>query len=598
MRVILFLFTLLLTNNQSSTAQINWEWANPPTTSNSLLTVNVFDSLKIMGFGEAGTILKTTDFGFSWKIEYQTQIIEDINGSFFSDENDGFVCCNNGKLYFTKDGADSWIEHPSITTKSLNDIHFNDTSLGAISGDSGIVLISTDKGKIWQKVLTPTHKNLNGIFVGKKVITAVGDSGLILQSVSEGKYWKLRNRNTQFDLNAVAFYDNNFGIAGGDSGTVLITSDGGLNWTKDKIAKGRHIFDVIIKSEGEVICASERGLTARTDIKMINWQNRYTGSIYDLLAINIIGDNYGAIVGQYGNLHSTKNGFKNIYFFFDHSHSTYKNLFDVKMGSENFAITVGWNGTLMQTLDYCSSWYKASAKGADEYRGIEILDDSICWAVGEDGSIRYSENKGESWDAVYSQVKNNLNDVKFFNPSHGLIAGNEGTIFETNNGGEDWEKIDLKLNDDLNSVSFSSDGYPLVVGDSGLFITKYNGKWNLERIDPKKDLLCIDEYNGEIIVGGESGLILRSTNGGSSWINISAGTTIENLNGIKLFSDDLSMIVGNKGTVLISRDAGSTWQNVHIPTNNDLYGIDIFSEDRGIVVGLHGTVLKFRLGEK
>ncbi len=594
MRVIIFLFALLIAVNQSSQAQVEWKWANPPTTSNSLFTVNVIDSLKIMGFGEAGTILKTTDFGVSWNIEYQTQISEDINGSFFFDENEGFVCCSKGKIYFTQDGADSWIEHPSITTKTLNDIHFNDYGFGAISGDSGTVLISADKGTKWRKIVTGANKNLNGIFVGKKMITAVGDSGLILHSANKGRSWEFRKSNTQFDLTAVAFFDENFGIAGGDSGTVLITSDGGINWTKNKIAKGRNIFDVIIKSDGEVICTSERGLTARTDIKKIDWQNRYTGSIYDLLAINIKGDNYGAIVGQYGNLHSTKNGFKNIYFFFDHSHSTYKNLFDVKMGSEHFAITVGWNGTLMQTLDYCGSWYKASAKGADEYRGIEILDDSICWAVGEDGSIRYSENKGETWDAVYSQVKNDLNDVKFFNQQYGLIVGNGGTLFETNNGGEDWEKIDLKLNDDLNSVSFSREGNPIVVGDSGLLINRNNDKWNLNRIHSNKDLLCIDEYNGEIIVGGESGLILRSTNGGSNWENISAGTTVENLNGMKLFSDDLFMVVGNNGTVLVSRDEGVTWQNFHIPTNNDLYGVDIFSEERGIVVGLHGTVLIFK----
>lgn len=96
--------------------------------------------------------------------------------------------------------------------------------------------------------------------------------------------------------------------------------------------------------------------------------------------------------------------------------------------------------------------------------------------------------------------------------------------------------------------------------------------------------------NTNIIAVGDSGLILRSQNTGTTFSIIASGT-FKNLNDVVFIDNSKGFIVGDGGTILKTLNGGLTWSQVTSNTNFDLNSID-FSGTNAIAVGSNGTILK------
>ena len=87
----------------------------------------------------------------------------------------------------------------------------------------------------WLNCATGIHED--GIFFGvsapsEKTIFVCGSNGMIYKSSDSGDNWIKQNISTKLTLNAIYFFDDNNGIAVGDSGLILYTSNGGLTGVK------------------------------------------------------------------------------------------------------------------------------------------------------------------------------------------------------------------------------------------------------------------------------------------------------------------------------------------------------------------------------
>jgi photosystem II stability/assembly factor-like uncharacterized protein len=90
---------------------------------------------------------------------------------------------------------------------------------------------------------------------------------------------------------------------------------------------------------------------------------------------------------------------------------------------------------------------------------------------------------------------------------------------------------------------------------------------------------------------GQSGKIVRTTNGGTSWTVLSSGTTTD-LNGIaRRSSDGLLVAVGGSGTIISSSDNGAIWTTDNSGTTQNLSRVS-FGGDIAWVVSANSTVLK------
>ncbi|MFN0157020.1 MAG: WD40/YVTN/BNR-like repeat-containing protein [Bacteroidota bacterium] len=90
---------------------------------------------------------------------------------------------------------------------------------------------------------------------------------------------------------------------------------------------------------------------------------------------------------------------------------------------------------------------------------------------------------------------------------------------------------------------------------------------------------------------GETGKILRTTNGGTLWFNQTSGTSTD-LFGIDFYDTDSGIAVGNGGTMLRTTNGGTNWNTLPQVTTGNLRGISFSSTLVGTVVGLSGNVLR------
>lgn len=103
------------------------------------------------------------------------------------------------------------------------------------------------------------------------------------------------------------------------------------------------------------------------------------------------------------------------------------------------------------------------------------------------------------------------------------------------------------------------------------------------------DVYCITP--NMVVVVGDSGVILKTTDGGANWIPKTAGTQ-QFLRRVQ-FADDLhGYAIGGAGTLLKTTDAGETWTAIATGTTNDLYGLSVWNENTFYISGTNGFIAR------
>ncbi|MFH1842224.1 MAG: YCF48-related protein [bacterium] len=114
--------------------------------------------------------------------------------------------------------------------------------------------------------------------------------------------------------------------------------------------------------------------------------------------------------------------------------------------------------------------------------------------------------------------------------------------------------------------------------------------WNLiaaGTVDLLHDVHFPDAGTGYIV--GDSGTILKSTNGGLAWAELVSGTSA-NLLGVHFTHPDTGTVVGYFGTILRTIDGGLNW-TPQTGTTRTLDDVQFLDRQHGFAVGRFGTFL-------
>lgn len=129
----------------------------------------------------------------------------------------------------------------------------------------------------------------------------------------------------------------------------------------------------------------------------------------------------------------------------------------------------------------------------------------------------------------------------------------------------EWEWQNPKPNgNDYNDAIYFSDGKIMLFGNSGVILRSTNGgnTWQTQYVDSVGRSIYeadfVDNNNGYIV--GTSGLMMKTTDGGNSWTNVSNGSTTT-LWYVDFFDANTGLITGASGTVLRTTDGGATWNS-------------------------------------
>jgi photosystem II stability/assembly factor-like uncharacterized protein len=116
--------------------------------------------------------------------------------------------------------------------------------------------------------------------------------------------------------------------------------------------------------------------------------------------------------------------------------------------------------------------------------------------------------------------------------------------------------------------------------------------WVIQTSGTNKSLwsVCFTDTNTVYAVG-DSGIILKTTNGGNKWTTQYSGTT-DTLKSVNFPDTDNGYAVGYNGTIIKTTDRGINWEIQTSGTIENLNSVYFPDIDTGYAVGVRGIILK------
>ena len=206
-------------------------------------------------------------------------------------------------------------------------------------------------------------------------------------------------------------------------------------------------------------------------------------------------------------------------------HPTEEDLVGVYFVNSSVGWVVGYNGTILRTLD--GEHWEPQSSGTDHtLKAINCVDENHCWAVGVGGVILRTEDGGQMWLPVESPVTDNLNAVDFINKDIGWAASHEGRVLRTLDGGRSWKKSEsgiilfphgLTSKGFLLAVKFANEKLGWVAGGGGLARTTDGGvTWEV-KIEEETFVGLVSRDGKNVWAIDEWGKNQCSNDGGQTW---------------------------------------------------------------------------------
>ena len=156
-----------------------------------------------------------------------------------------------------------------------------------------------------------------------------------------------------------------------------------------------------------------------------------------------------------------------------------------------------------------------------------------------------------------------------------------------------WDKISVTTSQTLNAIANPSASSIIIVGDSGTILKSSNNGSSFNKIlAPNVQHLKAVAFSSNNIgfAVGSAGTIIKSSNGGSVWSSVSSPSNVQ-LNAITFYDSSNGLIAGNNGCILKTVDAGAHWTNITPVTVYLLNKIYYLSGSSVIICGANGVVL-------
>ncbi len=254
---------------------LNWEHINTGTTPDDFFMGLHFINNEtgwlcggyMGGFGNS-KIIKTTNSGFNWSIQYYQTSTYFFN-IWFIDENTGFVVGFDGKFMFTSNGGVNWVDR-YVTGVDIWTIQFLNSNTGFIAGNLGMIRKTTDGGMSFSLMNSSTQLRIASIFFTDLFNGyAVCDSETVLKTTDGGLNWVSQKLGSNIGYESVFFINQNTGYAVGNwfeipTYKLIKTTNAGINWFTVQQGYGDPYFDIFFTDENTGWICGYNGLILKT----------------------------------------------------------------------------------------------------------------------------------------------------------------------------------------------------------------------------------------------------------------------------------------------------------------------------------------------
>ncbi|PKN97205.1 MAG: hypothetical protein CVU43_17575 [Chloroflexi bacterium HGW-Chloroflexi-5] len=309
------------------------------------------------------------------------------------------------------------------------------------------------------------------------------DSAAVLHTTDGGETFEVQI--TQFPCNAIHILNENEGYAGGKSGRVYHTTNGGDNW-------------IAIGSIGTTLLDISFPFDAGPN-NPIGYASGDNGTVYSITPQGVLNLNSQLVITLGGiSAPSDSNvwvcGGNRIYYYngtdFTSQFAPTGTFNDIHFINNQEGWVVGNGGIIGYTTDGGANW-DTQANPDNQNRslyGVFFLDANNGWAVSNGGLILHTTNGGTNWLIEGEGLSTAfLNGVHFTSPTNGYVVGNEKTLLkytEVSGVGES-EPMQFKIYPNPARKKFGVRSLEFVVNSGTLEIYDLNGRKLIEEQIPK-----------------------------------------------------------------------------------------------------------------
>ena len=285
--------------------------------------------------------------------------------------------------------------------------------------------------------------------------------------------WFSQTSGTPFiNLQSVFFISPLTGWVAGEGGTILKTTNGGINWASQNSGttyylRSVHFIDTVM---GLAAGGYNNRIILKTTDGGNNWSTKLTQSAGDIYTIQFttISTAWGIGITQF--LKSTDGGDSWVLQPTGGPYGFYSLFFP----TVSIGFTAGASGVIKKTINGGNNWNVVTTGTSEGLWAIHFTS-GIGWAVGNQGTIINSLDGGSNWNTQTSGVTVNLKTIFFITQSKGWTAGQGGTILHSTNGGNNWEPQNSGTSNELHSLYFISEDTGWTVGNGGTILKTTNG---------------------------------------------------------------------------------------------------------------------------
>jgi len=221
--------------------------------------------------------------------------------------------------------------------------------------------------------------------------------------------------------------------------------------------------------------------------------------------------------------------------------------------------------------------------------GAAVTGSGRLVVVGERGLILLSDDAGASWRQVASPVSVTLTAVRFAG-QQGVAVGHGGAVLVSEDGGANWAlRLDGQRQALLAQADARASGDIALLESVELLMAEGADK-------PLLDVLIGDQ--GQLLVIGAYGIAFASSDLGRNWTSLMS--RLPNPEGLHLYAvrqrGQTIVMAGERGLLLRSTDGGAQFSRIETPYEGSLFTAELPAEDDIVVAGLKGSLLRSRDG--
>lgn len=448
--------------------------------------------------------------------------------------------------------------------------------------------IYSQEGWVWQNPLPQGEDIYRSRILNSNTGFLVTVAGTILKTSNSGLNW-----NIIPTLNNTSIYDCYFvndltGFVVGTKMKFEKTIDGGKTWTSIPLPGGylSYLCKIqFINNQTGYIAGSASYKTTNGGNNWVEMTNSQSA-----LDIYFLDDNTGFIItfDYYGSyLKRTTNGGATFITQLTGAYGS-QNILTVKFLDNNIGYTNIGSG--YKTTNRGENWYSVSSPsppgGFLNY--VYFLNNNTGFVLYNFSFIAKTSNNGLTWDTLTLPWYVRLTTIDFFNDNVGIMSGESGVICRTSNSGLNWVNLYSGFkNTEISDIQFTDNLTGYICGGDTLFAKTTNGGINWIKYDLNfysssvSSLYFFDNFKGYCV--GMYGNIGKTTNGGLNWtLNSISGYNLVN---IKFINNNTGFISCLDGYLFKTSDSGSNWYlnyTIPGPSLNDIFFINA---NTGFVTG-------------